>query len=263
MPITILCPNGHKLTCPDSLAGKAGKCPHCAAKFRIPEKSGIPAGSGPKVNVVTGAAAAGAAPAVVAEAAMAEPVAEASAAAQGEPEATGIRSLDADGAGEPRDDEVVFMCPEGHHLCGPASLVGQPGECPVCHERFLVPSSEEDSEPATPELQLSDLLASAEAPQGFSFHGGDEGDAKGIGALFAELWKYRALGSAVELHLDSGVLVPNGFAPESAALSHGVFTLAEPNGAATLSVIAWSTIQRINVRGLYSLPRGVEFDVPQ
>ena len=263
MPITILCPNGHKLTCPDSLAGKAGKCPHCGAKFRIPEKSGIPAGSGPKVNVVTGPVAAGAAPAVVADAPAAEPVAEAPVATPMETEATGIRSLDVDGAGEPREDEVVFMCPEGHHLCGPASLVGQPGECPVCHERFLVPSSDEDSEPTAPELQLSVMLASAEAPQGFSFNGGDEGGAKGIGALFAELWKYRALGSAVELHLDSGVLVPNGFAPESAALSHGVFTLAEPNGAATLSVIAWSAIQRINVRGLYSLPRGVDFDVPQ
>ncbi|MBA4020428.1 MAG: hypothetical protein C0483_24980 [Pirellula sp.] len=262
MPITILCPNGHKLTCPDSLAGKAGKCPHCGAKFRIPEKSSGP-GSGPKVNILTGPAAAAAAPAMVAEAPVAEPVAEASVAAPVESDTTGIRSLDADGAGEPRSDEVVFMCPEGHHLCGPATLVGQPGECPVCHERFLVPSSEEESDPSTPELQLSAMLASAEAPQGFSFNGGDEGGAKGIGALFAELWKYRALGSAVELHLDSGVLVPNGFAPESAGLSHGVFTLAEPNGAATLSVIAWSAIQRINVRGLYSLPRGVEFDVPQ
>jgi hypothetical protein len=31
-----LCPNGHKLNGPSSLKGKAGKCPHCGAKFRIP-----------------------------------------------------------------------------------------------------------------------------------------------------------------------------------------------------------------------------------
>ncbi len=31
-----LCPNGHKLNGPPSLKGKAGKCPHCGAKFRIP-----------------------------------------------------------------------------------------------------------------------------------------------------------------------------------------------------------------------------------
>jgi hypothetical protein len=31
-----LCPNGHKLNGPSSLKGKAGQCPHCGAKFRIP-----------------------------------------------------------------------------------------------------------------------------------------------------------------------------------------------------------------------------------
>jgi len=31
-----LCPNGHKLNGPTSLKGKAGQCPHCGAKFRIP-----------------------------------------------------------------------------------------------------------------------------------------------------------------------------------------------------------------------------------
>jgi hypothetical protein len=32
-----LCPNGHKLNGPPSLKGKLGQCPHCGAKFRIPE----------------------------------------------------------------------------------------------------------------------------------------------------------------------------------------------------------------------------------
>lgn len=31
-----LCPNGHKLNGPPSMKGKAGQCPHCGAKFRIP-----------------------------------------------------------------------------------------------------------------------------------------------------------------------------------------------------------------------------------
>jgi len=34
--ILFLCPNGHRLNGPASLAGKAGQCPHCGAKFRIP-----------------------------------------------------------------------------------------------------------------------------------------------------------------------------------------------------------------------------------
>ncbi|HTN73817.1 MAG TPA: hypothetical protein VL096_01170, partial [Pirellulaceae bacterium] len=35
--IVFLCPNGHRLNGPAKLKGKAGQCPHCGAKFRIPE----------------------------------------------------------------------------------------------------------------------------------------------------------------------------------------------------------------------------------
>jgi hypothetical protein len=31
-----LCPNGHRLNGPPSLKGKAGQCPHCGVRFRIP-----------------------------------------------------------------------------------------------------------------------------------------------------------------------------------------------------------------------------------
>jgi hypothetical protein len=34
--ISFLCPNGHKLSGPRTLQGKAGQCPHCGSKFRIP-----------------------------------------------------------------------------------------------------------------------------------------------------------------------------------------------------------------------------------
>jgi hypothetical protein len=44
-----LCPNGHKLNGPPSLKGKAGQCPHCGARFVIPEddvpEEDIPTGS--------------------------------------------------------------------------------------------------------------------------------------------------------------------------------------------------------------------------
>jgi hypothetical protein len=250
MPITILCPNNHKLTCPDSLAGKAGKCPHCGAKFKIP---------GPATAVV---AAAAPAVAVVSESTPPALPAKPATAPAPEPAKPPIRAYEEDGAA-PGADEIVFLCPEGHHLCGPATLAGETGECPICHVKFIVPSPDDAVEPEDPEISLSSLLAVVEAPQGFSFTGGDDTGVRGLGALFGELWKYRAMGCAVELHLGEGrVMIPNGFARESAALSHGVFTVSEPNGAATVSVIAWSAIERINVRGMQSLPRGIEFDVP-
>jgi len=301
MPITILCPNGHKLTCPDSLAGKAGKCPHCGAKFRIPEPGAAapaPAAAGmpvisttkpkpapkpaaaaaatatamPAAAETTPAAGAGSKP-KVAEAAAAQPVTEPVAAsaptaevvvAVPEPEASPIRSIDSAGDAEPGEGEIVFMCPEGHHLCGPATLVDHAGECPICHVKFIVPSPEEMLEDAEPEIHLEQLLGAVVAPEGYSFNGDSDDDSpRGLGALFLQLWKYRAQGCAVELHLGEGrVLVPSGFAVESAGLTHGLFTVGEPNGAVTMTVVAWSTIERINVRGMFHLPRGITFDLP-
>jgi hypothetical protein len=45
-----LCPNGHKLNGPPSLKGKAGQCPHCGARFVIPEDDI------PEEDIPTGAA---------------------------------------------------------------------------------------------------------------------------------------------------------------------------------------------------------------
>lgn len=48
-----LCPNGHKLNGPPSLKGKAGQCPHCGARFRIPSDDDLEA---PEEDVPTGEA---------------------------------------------------------------------------------------------------------------------------------------------------------------------------------------------------------------
>lgn len=49
---------------------------------------------------------------------------------------------DADAGG----DTIVFLCPNGHKLNGPASLQGKPGQCPHCKERFVIPDYSEDEE---------------------------------------------------------------------------------------------------------------------
>jgi hypothetical protein len=248
MPIRIRCPNGHMLTCPDNLAGKAGKCPHCGEKFRIP----LPA-SGSNVAVAPSPPPA---PEPEPEPPAAPPPPEAP------PEAPAIRAFDPDNDPPPSPEEIVFLCPEGHHLAGPATAAGEAEECPVCHTRFIVPNPDDihEDEPQTPEIDLASLLPLA-VPAGYSSE--DEGS-RGLGQLFAVLWQYRALGCPIELHLSEGrVLVPNGFVVESAALSHGVFTMTEPNGASTLTVIAWNAIERVNVRTVYEMPRGITIDAPQ
>lgn len=42
MPLTIQCPQGHKINVPEKLAGRNVKCPKCAQPFRIPELAAQP-----------------------------------------------------------------------------------------------------------------------------------------------------------------------------------------------------------------------------
>jgi hypothetical protein len=37
MAIEVLCPNGHKIICPEDRAGRSARCPRCSEPFRIPE----------------------------------------------------------------------------------------------------------------------------------------------------------------------------------------------------------------------------------
>ena len=37
MSIRVVCPNGHPLNIPDSLAGKTGLCPVCKARVKVPQ----------------------------------------------------------------------------------------------------------------------------------------------------------------------------------------------------------------------------------
>jgi hypothetical protein len=40
-------------------------------------------------------------------------------------------------------EQIVFLCPNGHKLNGPAKLAGRLGKCPHCDTRFQIPSLEE------------------------------------------------------------------------------------------------------------------------
>ena len=59
-----------------------------------------------------------------------------------------------------KERQIEFLCPNGHHLHGPASLQGRAGECPECGSRFRIPVVDQP-EPA-PELILQPQAADAE-----------------------------------------------------------------------------------------------------
>ena len=246
MVIQFLCPNGHKIHCPDDRAGKPAKCPKCAAKFRVPEieaeeEQGEEPGGDDDGGPQVGAA----------------------------PEATA-------------EEQIEFLCPNGHRLHGPASLQGKAGECPECGSRFRVPSYDEvpDVEEQQPEQQISitdsdDLvtLQEAQADSGGSsgrIAGGSGASSSSVGlagpstagpkphplaGLLAKLWAAKPQEAVVELHQNGGEkIVPQHFFNSFSSGSHGLFAVEEDDGTYTLIATAWDSIQRLQFRCLKRLP---------
>lgn len=253
--IEFLCPNGHKIQCGDSQAGKRAKCPRCGAMFLVPQKE---------------------------DASLDGPVAEAAA----EPAGVGQRR----GSREP---QIEFLCPNGHRLHGPASLQGRLGQCPDCGSRFRIPIYDEGNDDEQAELGIemgrADGRRSSDSritPPEISFEGSsrakdedeDEqvpdnpsdamrtdisasdsalGAIHPLGAIFAKLWVEKARGATFELVFDDQrVLTPDAFIKTLSPPSHGVFAIKESNGTITLEAVAWEAVQRLVVRNLKRMPEG-------
>lgn len=256
--IEFLCPNGHRIHCPEEQAGRAARCPRCGVKFRIPDPSEVAgadlgdSGSGVSRPELTDSG-----------------VSEASA---------GVRR-------RPPSDEpqIEFLCPNGHRLFGPARLQGRPGQCPECGSRFRIPTYEDVSDEegvesgiglsggnppgfpsgeaanAAPDGRLPEIdeiqphREREKATQRAAAERGDVGHP--LARLFSRLWAEKPPGSTVELRLAGGQTIgPDQFAEELSQESHGVFAVREPDGAHTLTVVAWDSIDRVFLRGVRELP---------
>ncbi|MEZ6111317.1 MAG: heavy metal-binding domain-containing protein [Pirellulaceae bacterium] len=57
-------------------------------------------------------------------------------------------------------ETIVFLCPNGHKLNGPAKLKGRPGQCPHCGAKFRIP--DDDDEPDEPIVE--DIVEIADGP---------------------------------------------------------------------------------------------------
>jgi hypothetical protein len=159
------------------------------------------------------------------------------------------------------NDAIAFLCPNGHHLCGPTSLGGKPGECPECGIKFMVPSEEElVGEEAEQPVNGSVQFGAAETESVPS--GGSGIRRRSLVELFDSFWAYKEPGITIELHLASGkVIAPDGYAPHLSREGHGVFMMKEANGSYSLAAITWDSIAQVSVRGVRELPDGV-FDMP-
>lgn len=224
MSIQFLCPNGHSIRCSEEQAGRGAKCPKCGVKFRIPKLEEIAAG----------------------EKATATPLAQPS---------TGPVSA---------EEQIEFLCPNGHRLFGPARLQGRPGQCPECGAKFRIPSYDEIEleEDAIPEQDLIQLSRSEDhSDSGLVLEETTETEPlwdetlEGIGSVVACLWERKRKEAVLELECEDGTtFVPDGFLPASRSGTHGLFALEEPDGTYTLMAVAWSSIRRVRLRRATGLP---------
>jgi len=255
MAITFQCPNGHRLTCPDVQAGKPGKCPKCGAVFRVPAEE-APAVAQPSAALgVNG----GAAPA-------------------GEGQLKEFEEHES--PGDVADGEIVFLCPNGHRLHGPAEMVGRPGQCPHCSVRFLIPSpediSEEDEEDEaqdSPDEALEGFVIQIDtaakessasgksglksaAPPASSIASAPAAGGHALASLFKGLWACKEQGASIEVHLGDGkIIIPDRYVSPPAHPAHALFAVREANGSHTVIAVAWDAIHRIAVRQLRQLPK--------
>jgi hypothetical protein len=186
---------------------------------------------------------------------------------------------------------IVFLCPNGHRLNGPASLEGKAGQCPHCGVKFRVPSrddppEEEEEEPLpaintgpgsgsgiqsvdtveeyppeepTYNLNIEEIGGSS-ATRGQS-GGAAPGNVIGrsqasLGEVFARLWNERERGSVVEIHLATGqVLLPEKYAKDVTNRPYGLFAIKDPDGTYTIAAIHWDAVTRVCLRHLPKLPK--------
>ncbi|HEY2882730.1 MAG TPA: hypothetical protein VGJ15_09860 [Pirellulales bacterium] len=222
MAMEFICPNGHRIVCPEDRAGRDAKCPKCGVAMRIPTINGATAA---RIN----AGAAGESPS--------------------DSTTSQLRAENTPAAGA--ENNLVFLCPNGHRLNSPARLQGQPGRCPHCGAKFLIPTLAELQ-------QVEEMNMANQSGQNFSQANMEATMPHPLCALLSKLWEERQHGAVVELHLDGGtLLVPDWFDEPHSQQSHALFAAQSADGTVTMTIVPWDNIMRVVVRNVEGLPEGM------
>ena len=232
--IVFLCPNGHRLHGPAHLAGHAGQCPHCGAKFRIPPLEEVPS----REAMFEAVEDEGAGDAYVDEgAAVAAREGYASAdeyEQTSEPSANGSAEYVSEYVEDlPPEDELTGEAADGDEPTG----IDWPGVPGASRRRESLLGIDAD---------LDDQVDDGPGPSGDLPHP--------LAELCDRLWAETASGAKIELVLgDGNHVVVHHFARSWSQRSHGLFACREGDGTYTLTAIAWDSIARVIVRGLPDL----------
>jgi len=175
------------------------------------------------------------------------------------------------------EEQIVFLCPNGHKLNAPPSLQGRAGQCPHCGAKFRIPLLDEsapETDEATEEAAEGDDFGPYEEVNGAAAEGFELGPADmsdfteeapppaivehPLAQLVTRLWSEREHGGIVELHLTGGaMLVPEWFEKRLSQQSHGLFATQAADGTVTMMIVPWDSVLRVVVRGVVGLPDGM------
>lgn len=260
--IVFLCPNGHRLFGPPHLAGRAGQCPHCGAKFRIPPLEEAPADG------------------EMFESADDEAGSEEYA---GEEVAGPVDNAGAeqyDGADQNESAEQYESYESVEEYDAEPSANGSAEYVEEFVEELVEDVGAESGDSAEDDESTSGAIwpgagvkAAAKRRGGDDFLGFgaatdvEEDDAAPqpsatsaadlphpLAELCDRLWAETGSGAKIELVLaDGNHLVVHHFARSWSQRSHGLFACREGDGTYTLTAVAWNTISRVIVRGVPEL----------
>jgi hypothetical protein len=271
--IKFLCPNGHPLSTNDDRAGTPAKCPKCQVPLVVPMASETGNGEG----------------------AVAAPGSGSQVAGQSGSQKSTAPETPAEKTPAPAGDVIVFLCPNGHRLNGPARLKGKAGQCPHCNAKFRIPDDDEEEE--VEHFEEVDDVETAESMTDEEFAAEDIEDIDEISefteddeygeaelepfeeapatvidafttpppegvhpyaSIIAMLWEAKEPGQVIDLHLQKGeVFTPELFAEALAQPYFGIFGRREKEGGHTLIMIPWDQITRIEVRNVKQVPVGL------
>jgi len=222
--IVFLCPNGHRLHGPPQLAGRAGQCPHCGVRFRIP----------PLTESVE-------------DERLHEPELQGSSSV-GDSPTSAVEEESGEEIPLEEIEELEAAFEEGAEEGAPTSIE-------ITHVERAV------AEPAGSEF---DFLTQAERPGTgtYGLHVvGTEGlerpvaRAHPLAELLEHYWDRRGAGTKIEIRLTSGeTLLPHHYAADLSQRSHGCFAVRDQQGTYTLVAVPWENVVRISIAGIDVLP---------
>jgi len=231
--IQLLCPTcNEKLSCPDTFAGKLGKCPHCQSKFKVPV---------PKKNDKTSP---DSAESIEDSDILAEDAAE--------------RVVDSDildrGDGIDEMEQIVdsdILDRREDRRSGLGKAPPPPSQRDEIIEADVVI---EEPPPKAPPLMPPGPSNGASMPaQGVATY-----TVHPMALLFATLWEQKQRGASLEMQTKDGEkIAPESYAPSLSQLTHGVFAIKTLDGAHTMVSVAWDTVARVTLKGVRELPRGI------